>query len=497
MRGAGFVRHRLRFGALGAAIGLLAPLVVMSPASADSAGTITQFSIPTPSSGPVTAVPGSDGNMWFTEHDANKIGRITPSGVITEFDTPGFNVGPNIIARGPDGKLYFSQDTGSVGRISTDGTFGNVVVPDNNDKVSFITNGPGDGNLWYSAFPNPDIVKLTTAGVFTPFHIPSASEATGMTAGPDGNLWFGERTAELIGRITPAGSITEFPTPSGVLVTTIAASLDGNLWFTAQTTNQIGRITTSGVVTMFPVPTVNSGVLGIATGPDGNMWITELTANQIGRVLADGTVTEYALPDANSQPAGIGTGVDGRLWVVEFGANALARVSTGAPWHVDPGPPVVDEQATTVKTPFARPLVAIVLDPDGTPLVGATITFTAPDAGASGTFRDGSTIATAITDAHGVATSPTLTANDNVGSYTANATAAFADVNATFALTNDPAAATVTPAVATPAGTLPATGGAVTTTFALLGAGLVLTGAGAMGLSRRRAPFLRHSSGSH
>ncbi len=147
-----------------------------------------------------------------------------------------------------------------------------------------------------------------------------------------------------------------------------------------------------------------------------------------------------------------------------------------------------DDRANAVRAP----LVATVLDPDGTPLAGATITFAAPDTGASGTFPDGSTTTTAITDANGIATSPTLTANDTVGNYTATATAAFADVSATFALTNDPAAATATPAVATPAGTLPATGGPAATTLALLGAALVLTGTGTVRCSRRQVPFLRH-----
>src|SRR5262249_56583218 len=47
---------------------------------------------------------GPDGNLWFTENSANRIGRITPAGVVTEFAagiTP--NSGPNEITAGPDG----------------------------------------------------------------------------------------------------------------------------------------------------------------------------------------------------------------------------------------------------------------------------------------------------------------------------------------------------------------------------------------------------------
>jgi len=42
----------------------------------------------TPGSWPRVIVPGSDGNLWFAEMAANKIGRITPSGEITEFPIP-------------------------------------------------------------------------------------------------------------------------------------------------------------------------------------------------------------------------------------------------------------------------------------------------------------------------------------------------------------------------------------------------------------------------
>jgi LPXTG-motif cell wall-anchored protein len=139
-----------------------------------------------------------------------------------------------------------------------------------------------------------------------------------------------------------------------------------------------------------------------------------------------------------------------------------------------------------VNTAFARPLVATVLDPDGTPLLGETITFTAPDTGPSGTFPDGSTTATAITDADGVATSPTLTANDVVGGYTATATADFANINGSFMLTNDPAAAASTPE-ATPAETLPVTGAhRDLAPLTVVGLGLLLAGCGALAITRRR-----------
>ena len=51
-------------------------------------GTIILFSIPTAVSQPWGIVMATDGNLWFTELQSNKIGRITPGGKITEFPLP-------------------------------------------------------------------------------------------------------------------------------------------------------------------------------------------------------------------------------------------------------------------------------------------------------------------------------------------------------------------------------------------------------------------------
>jgi len=45
---------------------------------ASPAGSITEFPVPTADSGPWAITAGPDGNLWFTEYDGNKIGRITP-----------------------------------------------------------------------------------------------------------------------------------------------------------------------------------------------------------------------------------------------------------------------------------------------------------------------------------------------------------------------------------------------------------------------------------
>src|SRR5262249_43079039 len=71
---------------------------------------ITEFPIPAADSNPFGITRGPDGNLWFTESLAGRIGRITPAGVVTEFSagiTPGGQ--PAEITAGPDGNLWFTE----------------------------------------------------------------------------------------------------------------------------------------------------------------------------------------------------------------------------------------------------------------------------------------------------------------------------------------------------------------------------------------------------
>ena len=173
--------------------------------------------------GAITA--GPDGNLWFTEHIGNRVGRITPRGAVTEFRVgPTTAFGPGDIAAGPDGNLWFTSSgagptgppSGRIGRITPTGvvtTFSAGISP--GSSPAGITAGP-DGNLWFTESGAQRVGRITPAGVVTEFSAGITANATGpITAGPDGNLWFAESTGasggDRIGRITPTGTVTEFP----------------------------------------------------------------------------------------------------------------------------------------------------------------------------------------------------------------------------------------------------------------------------------------------
>lgn len=133
---------------------------------------IREHKIPTRDSQPYIAVEGPDGNLWFCESGASKIGCFDPrAGGFREFNLPAADSVPVGIAVGGDGHLWFTEKTGNrIGRLSLTGVIAEFPLP--------------------TAKAGPD----------------------GIVLGPDGNVWFSESDADRIGRLTPDGRIAELGT---------------------------------------------------------------------------------------------------------------------------------------------------------------------------------------------------------------------------------------------------------------------------------------------
>lgn len=315
---------------------------------------------------------GSDGNLWFTEPGAGKIGTMTPSGAVTEYPLPADHAPVRAITSGPDGNLWFTE-TDRVGRITTSGVVTEFPV-DPNAQLTGITSGP-DGNLWFLDAADQKVGRVTTSGAVTEFPLPAltAEKTYGpvnlihdVTTGADGNVWF---TAEkynprtrtelgVIGRVTPGGDVTTFSLPAGraapahsllggkskakggMLADAITAGPDGNVWFTEHQANGvagIGRITPSGRIAQFVVPTTPKGAAvpeistAIAPGPDDNLWFNLATDDFLGgptpgpflgRITPQGKAVVFAIPAATDAQGAvlaegaesIVAGPDGKLW---------------------------------------------------------------------------------------------------------------------------------------------------------------------------------------
>ncbi len=136
-----------------------------------TSGQITEFHIPTANSQPRGITAGPDGNLWFTEFQGtnvvNNIGRITTKGQITEFPLPThcespLGCEPFGITAGPDGNLWFTESQGNkIGRITPAGVVtGEFLIPTGGSEPEGITAGP-DGNLWFTEFNGNNIGRIT------------------------------------------------------------------------------------------------------------------------------------------------------------------------------------------------------------------------------------------------------------------------------------------------------------------------------------------------
>jgi virginiamycin B lyase len=312
-------------------------VLTVSPGGGSVSVSITEYPVPTNSvfinatGNPYGITAGPDGALWFTEGTANKIGRITTAGSFTEYPVPTPNSGLDPITAGPDGALWFTEGFAQkIGRITTSGLITEFPVPSSASPYG-ITAGP-DGALWFTENLANNIGRITTSGVITEYPVPTAnSQPIGITAGPDGALWFTESfgNPHNIGRITTTGMITEYSAATFGGPLWITAGPDGALWFTETnaTPQQIGRITTTGVLTEYPVPTPCCDIIGITLGPDGALWFAEQTAGNIGRITTAGAITEYPLPSSLSGPYGITAGPDDTLWFTAYYANEIGRAA--------------------------------------------------------------------------------------------------------------------------------------------------------------------------
>jgi hypothetical protein len=159
--------------------------------------------------------------------------------------------------------------------------------------------------------------------------------------------------------------------------------------------------------------------------------------------FGDGTFHAPTLFATGIYPAGVAAADlnrDGKpdLVVANYESNSVS-VLLNTSSHASPASVAASSgtpQSGQVNTAYAAALAAVVRDATNTALSGEVVTFTAPGSGASGTFAGSGTTAQATTNAAGVATAPTFTANATTGSF--SVVASVAGLSTSFALTNIP-----------------------------------------------------------
>jgi RHS repeat-associated protein len=328
----------------------------------------------------------------------------------------------------------------------------------------------GQGNIYLSGITASSTNFPTTPGAFQTAYGGSTADAffsllaasTGTTytlgyssyLGGSGHDFARDIAVDSVGNpyLNGGTASADFPVTSGVYQTEPGGSTDIFLTKFALTrlefTTQPGNAYTNANLSPQPVVSAKrydgttftsfSGVITInLTAATSNLTGAELNGTKVVTAV-NGVATFSGL---NVSRAGNGY----RLVAALSGSNLLAEVESAA-FDITPDPNLREltilagnPQSTLVGTAFPTPLVVRVKTLGGSVVPNLPVTFQAAATSGTnptGSFSGSAPSVTLNTDANGIVTATTFTANANAGSYYVTASAAQINNNARFLLSN-------------------------------------------------------------
>lgn len=321
---------------------------------------------------------GPDGNLWFTEAEANKIGKIATDGtILNEYSLADTGMYPRAITTGPDGNIWFVISGDSESKVESMDTQGNIVksytVPGTNIGNKMIT-GP-DGNIWFTDVSDSNVGRITPDGNYQGFSTGSGMRTVNIIPGNNNDVWVALNGGFLT-RITTNGMITPYPTP-GEQAWNLAMAPDKHIWFQDGTENRINEFDPiGGGDTLYPLLTPSQYVFAsdMVFGPNGNIWFTNV--NTIGTIdmsvltptpTETPTLTPTATPTETSMPTPTLTLTD---TPTPTPTNSPTSTPTEVPTNI-PTPTPTETPAPTAE-PTATPTPTPTETPNSTPTATET-----------------------------------------------------------------------------------------------------------------------------
>jgi virginiamycin B lyase len=262
-----------------------------------------EFPVPTPGSGPTAIVSVGQPTLttihyWFVESRVSRIGRFEynlagTGSFLPDIVIPTAAAGlRGIAAEGLNSAAWFSEfDANKIGRAG-DGPVTEFSVPT-------AQSGPwgvavSGSIVWFTEFKANAIGRFDPAtGIFQEFPLPTAGAGPTEIAAASDSVWFIESTAGKIGMITRAGAITEYPLPDSASEPAgITADPSGGVWFTERARGRVGRAKPDGSLIEYALPSADSGPTAIAFkfqffGGPPQLFVAETDGNRIAIATAD------------------------------------------------------------------------------------------------------------------------------------------------------------------------------------------------------------------
>lgn len=286
---------------------------------------------------------GPDGNIWFAgtkygpESGVDVVGRSTPDGQITEFTLPArgeAELGISSITAAADGYLYFTEPNANrLGRVNESGEISEEALPNPGSGPRAIVTAP-DGSVWFTEEGGDRVGHLLPAvGLLRERQLAPGARPTGIAVRGDGTVWIAEPGIKGFAVATATGG-SEFKIPfPKAQPNDVVAGPEGNVWFAEEGGPWLGRVTsaaqTTGRFERLEVP-AHGGTQQLAFGPAGDFWFT--TGDRIGSASPDYWTSDLAcLPGGcGLKPAALAAGAEGNLWYSTAAAPGADRLVPGA-----------------------------------------------------------------------------------------------------------------------------------------------------------------------
>jgi len=202
-------------------------------------------------SAPNDLVLDKKGNIWFTELNANALGRLNiNSGQTQQYSlTPTKttqSLNPYGITIDPQGNIWFTEaSTNLIGRLdSKTGLISYFSMHGSSTQLMEIV-ADAHGIIWATSFSSGLLLSFNPKTVtFTPYYAPSSGGLYGIAITPGGQVWVTITAANAIANLDPtANRFIDYVIPgTGSLPLGVEVGANGSLWFTEAGSNKIGML---------------------------------------------------------------------------------------------------------------------------------------------------------------------------------------------------------------------------------------------------------------
>ncbi len=335
-------------GSLVAVVSCLFLLLTAAPAVAAE---ILEYLTPTPDSSPTDLAFDREGNLWFTEINTDKIGKLVPSKAkpgtsegIVEYDLPQKNSKPHYIIVSRDGMVWFTEMNGRIGRLDpATGKIREFDVPTPNSEPHHLVEAE-DGSIWFLEFESNKIARLDPkTGTIEEHQINEGHPHDLVLDG--GSIWYtqgGKFWAQIffnkVGKFDIAsGKISEITVPPEKSVPHgMTRAADGTIWFTQLFAGKIARIDSSSgnpKVIEYLIPGKRKGPHDLVVDDKrGWVWFTDNRTDSIGRLdlakAKPGTdlgMEKFKIPTPKAHPHELVLDAEGNVWFTEMGRYFMGK----------------------------------------------------------------------------------------------------------------------------------------------------------------------------